>query len=250
MMKDLFRLYSDRLWTGESLSGWTILVVGEQGLGDVIQFVRYVPLLVERGARVVLVVHPILKSLLNSSLDASVVVTGLDELPPLFDVFCSLLSLPRVFGTTLHSIPAAVPYLRPPPALVEVWRERLGTAGIKIGLVWRGNPSQTNDHNRSAGATRFLDLVAAFVGQVTFVSLQKDPPAEEWAMMAPFVRDVNADLKTFADTAAIIANLDLVIAVDTSVAHLAGAMGKPLWVLLTFAPSSRYMLERTDNPWY
>ena len=220
------RGFAQPLWLGDgAVEGKTILLHSEQGLGDTIQFGRYVPLLVARGARVILQVdEPLLQ--LMSGVDGVSLCISTAEVPPDFDLHCPLLSLPLVFGTRLESIPSAVPYLRV-PAHTKDWEARLGPKGRpRIGLVWSGNPRHENDLNRSTSLdvmSRLFDVAA------TFVSLQKDVrTGDEAALNARSdLLDLGGSLETFSDTAALISHLDLVISVDTSVAHLAGALRPP-----------------------
>ena len=174
-----------------------------------------------------------------------------EPLPP-FDVDCPLLSLPGVIHTTLDTIPATVPYLKSDPHLVEAWRSRLTQkqSRLKVGIVWAGNPNHIRDYDRSLPLSAFAPLAEA--KGVRFFSLQKGAPAAQ-ANAPPAgmeLIDYTAELFDFADTAALISNLDLVIAADTAVAHLAGALGKPIWLLLPFAAEWRWMLDRPDSPWY
>jgi tetratricopeptide (TPR) repeat protein len=244
------------IWTGDDPAGRTILVHAEQGFGDTIHFARYVPLLARgRGARVIVECQPALHRLLQSLDGVHAVVVRGQPLPP-FDAGTMLLSLPAIFGTTLESIPNRVPYLSAPADVAARWRERLAhdRAGLKVGLAWAGNPKQANDHNRSmpfAGLARGL----AGVFGVSFYSLQRGDAAAAQVRRDHLPHgmtwtDPSADLHDFAETAGLIAQLDLVIAVDTSVAHLAGALGKPVWTLLTLAPDWRWLLARDDSPWY
>jgi hypothetical protein len=161
-----------------------------------------------------------------------------------------MLSLPRAFGTDLATIPAQVPYLFADPVAAAAWRERIGPQGLRIGLVWGGWSGHNRNHRRSLGLASLAPL--ASVKGLRFVSLQKGPPAEELAAgRVPLdILDIAPELDDLADTAAAIAALDLVISVDTSVAHLAGAVGKPVWILLPYAPDFRWLLEREDSPWY
>jgi len=239
-------------WTGDDLHGRTILLHAEQGLGDAIQFCRYVPRVVERGGRVLLAVQHSLKRLMSGLEGVASVLVDNDPLPP-FDVHCPLLSLPGLFGTRLETVPAEVPYLATEPAAVQAFRERLGKDNndtLKIGLVWAGNPRLRNDLNRSVPLELFRPLVE--VPGTRFFSLQKDKRAGDEELLASLgaITDLGPDLSDFADTAAAIDALDLVISVDTSVAHLAGALGKPVWLLLPFAPDWRWLLAREDSPWY
>jgi tetratricopeptide (TPR) repeat protein len=241
--------FAQPLWLGETpLDGKTILVHADLGFGDTIHFARYIPLLAARGARVVARVQKPLRTLIGGMSSVALCMTRDDRLPD-FDVHCPLSSLPLAFGTTLESIPASTPYLSA-PALPPVWHERLG-AGDKprIGLVWSGNASHVNDRNRSVAAQLLRPLLDC---DVTFVSLQTEMRAEDepalrgqgnLAIAGQFFSD-------FSETAAVVAALDLVISVDTSVAHLAGALGKQVWILLPFVPDWRWLIDREDSPWY
>jgi hypothetical protein len=239
------------LWSGEqSLSHRTLLLYGEQGLGDIIQFCRYVPMVAGRAGRVVLEVPSALKALLGHFAGEVEVIAAGEARPP-FDLHCSLLSLPRVFATTIATMPADVPYLSVPDASLEKWRARLPNSGLRrIGIVWAGNPKHKNDRNRSIPLREMLPLLAQ--PDATFFSLQKDLRAEDADVLRsePSLVQLAEGMDSFADTAAIISLLDLVISVDTSVVHLAGALGKPVWVLLPRAPDWRWMLDRDDSPWY
>jgi tetratricopeptide (TPR) repeat protein len=238
-------------WSGEQdLAGKVILLQGEQGLGDVIQFCRYAPLVAKRAAKVILAVPPSLKSLVGSACRAADIV-GFGEPRPDFDIYCPLLSLPFAFQTEIATIPADVPYLSVEGAQREKWQRRLPrSATARIGVCWAGNPQHRNDRHRSIGLRRLLPLLDATTAQ--FFSLQKELHAEDRELLRGNPRLVQLDerVKDMADTAAIISQLDLVISVDTSIAHLAGALGKPVWVLLPFAPDWRWLLDRSDSPWY
>lgn len=236
-------------WRGEPLDGATILLLAEQGLGDTLQFVRYVPLVAARGGRVVLEVPPELRALLDGTPGAAMVVTAGDPLPA-FEWHCPLLSLPLAFGTDLATVLADIPYLAADPARRAAWEARLPQASLKIGLVWAGRPEHKRDRWRSLTLEMLAPLGA--VPGAAFVSLQKGPAAQQARTPPPGLAldDPTADLVDFADTAALVAALDLVIAVDTSVAHLAGALGKPVWVLLPEMPDWRWLLGRADSPWY
>jgi tetratricopeptide (TPR) repeat protein len=238
------------LWLGEQdVAGRTVLLHAEQGYGDTIQFCRYAPLLAERGARVVLEVQPGLKSLLSGLAGVQQVVARGERLPD-FDFHCPLLSLPLAFGTTLQTIPARVPYLAATPGLVQSWRARLGANAPRIGLAWSGNPKHLKDRNRSIAASRLTRLLET---GATFVSLQKElrDDDRQWLAAHPEVHHFGDELGDFADTAALISLLDVVITVDSAVAHLAGAMGKPVWILVrAFGADWRWLLQRDDSPWY
>ncbi len=237
------------LWQGENLDGKTILLQDEQGFGDTIQCLRYVPAVARRGGQVLLRVERTLVRIAASLPGNAVIVPPGAKVPP-FDVWCPLLSLPRIFATDVDSIPGAVPFLRPRSALVQRWRQRLQhSAGLKVGLVWAGNPNHLNDCRRSVDLQRLAPLLA--VPGVSFISLQVgERAADLTALPSGAVTDLSQQLKDFAETAAAIENLDLVIAVDTAVAHLAGALGRPVWVMLPFSPDWRWLLDREDSPWY
>jgi tetratricopeptide (TPR) repeat protein len=233
---------------GEPMAGKTVLVWAEQGLGDTIQFSRYAPLLAAQGARVVLQVQPPLPPLLKRL--EGVDVIGTDQTPPPFDRHVPLMSLPLAFGTRLESIPLPAA-LAPEPAKVEAWSQRLGpTARKRIGLVWSGAPGHRNDRHRSLPLER---LLAALPPGFDYVSLQKEVrPADQAVLDArPEVRHFGAQLHDFADTAALVSLMDAVITVDTSLAHLAGALGKDTRLLLArIGQDWRWMTGRDDSPWY
>ena len=245
------RIYPQPLWLGEApLAGKTMLLHHEQGFGDTIQFARYAPLLAKLGARVILEVQPPLKSLLVA-IGAGVEVIGNGEAIPAFDLHCPLLSLPLALRTELATIPADVPYLRAPAERIEQWSDRLPPrSGLRVGLVWSGNATHKDDHNRSIALARLAPLFD--VAGVQFVSLQKDVREADAQTIAaePRLADIGRQFGDFGDTAAAVTLMDLVISVDTSVAHLAGALGKPVWVLLPLCPDWRWLIDRDDNPWY
>lgn len=235
-------------WRGEDIAGKTVLVHAEQGLGDVLQFCRYVPLIAARGARVVLEAHRPLRRLLATLTGVDIIVTS-DEPKPPFDVHCPMLSLPLAFGTTVETIPAEVPYLAPDPASVAAWRAKLGPRERpRAGVVWAGRSDNQNDTNRSMPVevlTPWLDT------GVELHCLQKEiaAPDRAWAA-ARGVRFHDGDLADFADTAALATTMDVVVSVCTSGAHLAGALGLPVWVALSFAADWRWLMDRADSPWY
>ena len=244
------RNYAQPRWQGEALSGRTILLHSEQGLGDTLQFLRYVPLVAQQGARVILCVQPPLKNLLTPFPGVDRVQTSSESLPP-FDFYCSLLSLPLLFKTELHSIPATVPYVAPPSEKTALWRTKLAASkGLKVGIVSSGNPKHKNDHNRSLPLSVFAPLTALTGGPLYVVQKELKPSDAATIAGSDTFIDLSPELADFTDTAAIIANLDLVISVDTSVVHLAGALGKPIWTLLPYAPDWRWLLARSDSPWY
>ena len=237
-------------WRGEPIRGARIYVYAEQGLGDTLHFLRYIPVLVELGAEVVLEVQPFLHALVRDNYPAVRVVTK-GERPEEVDWHCPLLSLAGVFRTDLSNLPAAVPYLHAGTEKKGIWSRRLGGDELRVGMVWTGNPEHTRDRMRSIPITQFGRLTE--VKAATFFSLQKGLTAERWGEVAAATRgvtDLGWALEDFTDTAAIVANLDLVITVDTSVAHLVGALGKPVWILLPHAPDWRWLKDRTDSPWY
>ena len=245
------RAFAQPLWLGhEPLQEKIILLHAEQGLGDTVQFVRYAPLVARLGARVVLEVQPPLAALLSGIEGVSEVV-GRGEPLPDFDVHCPLLSLPLAFGTELDTIPATIPYIAAPAVGVAKWRDRLGeTTSPRIGIAWAGSRSNRNDHNRSMALGPLAQAMQ--IPGIELVSIQKEISAEERELLRACsqIRHVGDGLEDFADTAAVMSTLDLVISVDTSIAHLAGAMARPLWLLVPFAPDFRWMLEREDSPWY
>jgi tetratricopeptide (TPR) repeat protein len=238
------------VWAGQDLQGRTILLRSEQGFGDVIQFIRYAPAVKALGATVLLMVRSGLERLLQSCAGIDRIVSRTEPLPP-FDFHIPLMSLPHVFGTELDTVPANVPYLRAEDGLVTRWRDRLGPPkGRRVGIVWAGSPAHPNDALRSI-ALRLLAPVLQTPG-VEFVSLQKGPQTAEADAIAPYVALLNLgpELEDFADTAAVMAELDLVICVDTSVAHLAGALGVRTWLLLPFPAEFRWFGEGVTNVWY
>lgn len=236
-------------WDGGDLRGQTILLHGEQGLGDSIQFIRYAHLVKEKGGTVLLACCPPLARLFEC-------VDGIDRIysaggVPAHDFHASLMSLPKIFGTNLESIPAIVPYLHKDNTLVNIWQDRLaGCSGFRVGITWRGNPNHKNDHNRSITIAQIAQYLT--VPGLSVISLQKDAKDEELAVLRDLDSffDAGSLVSDFADTGAIMANLDLVITVDTSICHLAGALAVPVWTLIPFAPDWRWMLKRIDSPWY
>lgn len=248
------RDFTQAEWSGQDIAGKRLLLHAEQGFGDTIQFARYAELAAGRGAHVILEVQALLKPLLGGLFGVEVVAAGRDQLPP-FDLHCPLLSLPHVFATPPATIPGGVPYIVAPADRIAAWAPRLpaegGRAGeLRVGLAWSGHRDNARDHERSIPFARLAPLLS--VPNIRFVSLQKDiraTDADDFGRCGNLV-DLRAELHDFADTAAVIAQLDLVITVDTAVAHLAGAMGKPVWVLLPRVPDFRWLLDRTTSPWY
>ncbi len=246
----LRRTFDRPLWDGSSLEDKTILIHVDGGLGDTIQFIRYAPFLKKLGSFVVFECPATLEPLLTNvaGVDRSI-VRGV-PVPP-FDVHAPLMSLPRLFGTTLATIPGAAPYLAACPTRMVHWRQELAKIdGFKIGIAWQGNPKYGEEPYRSI-PLRYFEALAA-LPNVRLISLQKGAGSEQ--LPAPFeVIDWanRLDLDgAFTDTAAIMMNLDLVVTSDTSIAHLAGALGTPVWIVLSFVPEWRWLLERSDSPWY
>ena len=238
------------LWDGQPLQGRTILLHAEQGLGDTIQFIRYAPLVKQAGATVLVECQQPLVRLLAGCRGVDALIGRGDDLPP-YDVQAPLLSLPGIFRTSLQTIPVDVPYLFADPGLIAHWRGELGPiAGARIGIAWRGNPEHRNDRTRSL-SLRCFESLAGLPG-IRLLSLQKGAGAEQLQEARDHfpVTDLGSRLEDFMDTAAVLANLDLVIACDTAVAHLAGALGAAVWVALPFVPDWRWLLDRSDSPWY
>ena len=243
---------SKPMWLGkDAIEGKTILVHADEGLGDTIQFVRYVPMVAALGARVVLAVQDPALALLSSFPGVSECIPLSGSSLPAYDLHCPICSLPLAFGTRLETIPSATAYLPPPTdARVQAWEDHLGPrCKLRAGLVWSGNPGHGNDRNRSIPLRKFARMLDA---DATFVSLQKDPRPDDRATLQKLtgIVDLSAELTDFTETAAVISCLDLVITVDTSVAHLAAALGRPTWILLPYVPDYRWLLDRDDSPWY
>lgn len=238
--------FADQPWRGDaSVAGRTLLLHAEQGLGDTIQFVRYAKLLRARGARVVLQVQAPLMKLLRELGDE---IVAQDAPLPAYDLRCPLLSLPLAFGTDLASIPADIPYLHAEPARVAAWRQRLGPrTRRRVGVAWSGSPDHPDDALRSIPAAVLLPRLAACDVELHVVQKEIRDSDTEAAGLA---RNHAEALTDFAETAALLAALDLVISVDTSVAHLAGALGLPTWILVQSSADFRWLRDRSDSPWY
>lgn len=243
-----------REWKGEDLAGKTLFVFGEQGYGDNIQFLRYLPILAEQGARVIFCSDWRMKEL-TASLSPRVEWYGGQGAPlPAYDYFAALLSLPCHLKTGLETIPATVPYLtvskERQKALTTVIEEAAPGPGLRVGLVWSGRPTHGNDAERSLAPEELAPLLA--VEGVRFFSLQQSPRDGHLERLAKLgtVHDLSPHLADFADTGAALQTLDLLISVDTAVAHLAGALNRPAWVMITRQPDWRWLLEREDSPWY
>lgn len=249
--RHLRRPFTQPVWQGEPLHGRTILLHVEQGLGDAMQFVRYAPPVAARGGRVVLQAYAQVTPLMRTLPGVAQVITE-DEAPPPFDVHCPLMSLPLVFDTDLDSIPATVPYLTVPADRQAAWRRRLGPAGgFRVGVAWSGNPRHRDDAWRSVPLAVFKTLLAERP-DVEFHVCQSPVRPDDAAVLAamPHVRNHAGLLQDFGDTGALLSLMDLVITVDTSVAHAAGALGRPVWLLLAQLADWRWLLERADSPWY
>jgi Tfp pilus assembly protein PilF len=242
------RSFSQPLWDGSDIRGRTILLHAEEGFGDTIQFIRYAPLVAERGAKVIVESQEELTSLLRNIKGVWHVLSRGGDLPH-FDFHCPLMSLPRIFKTTLDNIPVNIPYLFADRMLIQEFHDKIRNDGaeLRVGLVWSGGGLP---FKKSCSIEIFSPL--ADLPGITFYSLQKGAPAEQ-AKNPPkgmMLTDYTNEFSDFSVTAAFIENLDLIITVDTAIAHLAGALGKPVWVLLPFVPDWRWMLKREDSPWY
>jgi len=248
--------FDEPSWDGEPFAGKRLLVHYEQGLGDNLQFVRYLPMVKQLGGTVIFETPGSMYGLLRTLDGIDELVEASPERPPdvEFDSYTSLMDLPGIFGTTLETIPANVPYIHADPAKVERWRGRLSGPRFKVGIVWGGRPTGPNEvlslQYRSCGLEHFAAL--ADVDAVALYGLQKGPPAVQVDQLPEriTVSNLGEEFDDFADTAAAVENLDLIVSIDTSVAHLAGAMGKPVWVLLKSDADWRWLLDREDNPWY
>jgi tetratricopeptide (TPR) repeat protein len=249
-MRGWERNFSQPLWLGDGdIENRTILIHAEQGLGDTLMACRYAPILASLGARVIAEVQPSLKSLLENLDGISQLVAKGEPIPP-FDVHCPIMSLPLAFKTTLQTIPAKVPYLTVSENVIKKWRAKLTGSDIKVGIAWAGNPNHVQDLDRSIPLKNLLPILG--VRGTRYFSLQKDFRHGEKQILdinSQIVR-LDPEINDFQDTAAIMMSLDLVISCDTSIVHLAGALGKPAWVLLPFNPDWRWLLDRSDSPWY
>jgi hypothetical protein len=248
--RSIVRHFPQPVWDGSfSIAGKTLLLHAEQGLGDTLQFVRYVELVQEFGAHIVLEVQAPLVPLLDGLFSVEALIKQGDPLTP-FDCHCPLMSLPLAFQTKLTSVPNAVPYLNPSPEKQLFWAEKLEpTSQLRVGLVWSGDPRHQNDKHRSIP---LADLLAALPPNFGYFSLQSEIRDADRQALDDCDRLVHfgSELKDFSDTAALCAQMDVVVCVDTSVAHLSGALGKPTFLLLPYNPDWRWLLERTDSSWY
>lgn len=238
-------------WDGTPFPGKTLLVWQEQGIGDALQFVRFLPEVKARGGRVLLRCAPGLQRLFKELPGVDLLCHRWSQVGNTgFDIHVPLLSLPRLFGTRLESIPSAVPYLKPEAELIARWRNRIRRDTFNVGVVWSGNPAQSDNHRRSCPLADLLPFMR--IPGIQLYSLQKGDAALELGNPPTGLRilEFTKELTDFAETAALIRNLDLVITVDTAVAHLAGALGHPVWTLLRYNHCWRYLLDREDSPWY
>jgi Tfp pilus assembly protein PilF len=244
------RSFAQPLWRGdEDVTDRTVFLHSEQGFGDTIQFCRYGRLLAKRGAKVVMAVQDPLYPLIER-MSPDIQIIKKDEVPGAFDYHCPLMSLPLAFGTTADSIPSQPAYIFADQQRIGTWDARMPPkTKTRIGIVWSGNPNHKNDRNRSIDLS---DLAPLFSADAQWISLQKElrPGEADLLWRSPHIARYGEELEDFSDTAALIDRLDLVIAVDTSVAHLAGAMGKPVWILLPFNSDWRWLTGREDSPWY
>ena len=241
-------------WNGEDFRDKALLVYAEQGIGDAIHFSRYIPMVQNRGGRVVLMCDPSLHAIFRASFEVNDLIDKSEAMQKLetteFDIQIPLMSVPGIFGTTLETIPADVPYLRASRQKQALWREHVDSGQCNVGLVWAGNPTQNDDRHRSCALSDLEPL--ALVDGVTLYSLQVGHGSEQLAGSKDDLNvvDYTVELRDFDDTAALISVMDLVITVDTAVAHLAGALGKPVWTMLWVGHCWRYLLNREDSPWY
>ena len=243
------RNYPQPKWKDQNIADKRVLLYAEQGLGDTLLMVRYLPMVLERGPeKVILECQGALVALFTRSFPRVQIVRSTETLPE-FDLHAALFDMPLIFKTTLETVPAPIPYLVPDPEKVAAWHARLG-ATSKVGLVWAGSASNPGDRDRSMPLSAMAPL--ATVSGVRFISLQKGPPSEQLANPPAGlnIEDYTADISNFDDTAALIECLDLVIAVDTSVAHLSGGLGKPTWIPLPYSWFWLYLEKRHDTPWY
>jgi tetratricopeptide (TPR) repeat protein len=236
-------------WDGSISTNSRLLLYAEQGLGDAIQFVRYIPLVMKRCSSIVLAVHIELTALFRQAFPG-IAVQSFDQFLPEYDAHCSLLSLPRLMGTGLDNIPSHVSYLKSKPEQTAVWKEKFQDAGglINVGIVWRGNPKHKRDRHRSVSLKAFERFTS--MKRMRLYSLQKDAEHEELHRFQGQLIDYTENFTDFISTAACLEHMDIVVSVDTSVAHLAGALGKPVWLLLPKIPDWRWLLHREDSPWY
>ena len=241
------RNFDQPVWDGAALDGRTILLHAEQGFGDTLQFARYAKVAADRGGRVIFECPPPLARLMKTAAGVDEVIANGQPLPT-FDCHAALLSMPGIVGTTIETVPADVPYLSAEPDLASAWTERLKDApGLKVGIVWSGTAEKRGNPSRACPLSAFEPLFRQ--PDISLFSLQKDPPDEDLPLPGGLT-DLAGDLNDFTDTAAAILALDLIVSIDTAVAHLAGALARPAWVMLSTAGDWRWSMERADSPWY
>lgn len=236
-------------WRGEDIAGRCLLVWNEQGFGDALLYARYLPILARQGADVHFMCESPLARLMSESFKDTVTVHTFDAAPPVADLHASIMSLPHLLRTTIENIPADVPYLKADAVRTDAWRTKLSAAAGGrpcVGLVWAGNPGQAHDYSRSMSPETIAPLLD--VDGVQFVNLLVGPRGDAWRDTRLF--DPRENVGDFADSAALMTALDLIISVDSAPAHLAGALARPLWIALAFDPDSRYFVGRDDSPWY
>ncbi|HSC60132.1 MAG TPA: tetratricopeptide repeat-containing glycosyltransferase family protein [Rhizomicrobium sp.] len=241
------------LWDGKPMPNGTLMLIGDQGFGDTIQFCRYIPMAAERCPRILMAASKEMQPIVMQQKGITEYYDRWEQMPA-FDAYCSLSGLPKLFGTDLNNIPAPVPYVKADPAKAEHWRKKLDALTPpgyrRMGLVWAGRPTHGNDFNRSTSLRQLAPLMAQ--PNIAFVSLQKGDGQNQigsYFGTAPLI-NFGAEIEDFTDTMGILDNLDRLVTVDTGVAHLAGAMGRPVSILVPFAPDWRWLLSRSDTPWY
>ncbi|MBT3355618.1 MAG: hypothetical protein HN402_11940 [Candidatus Scalindua sp.] len=245
------RKFNKPQWDGSPLNGKTILIHAEQGFGDTIQFIRYLPMVQAQGGNVVFECHKSLIRLLRNYEGIDKLIERVPKPDIEFDTQLPILSLPGIFDTTADSIPSDTPYITSDQGLSQLFSLRFGTDyNFKIGIAWAGNSDNKKNHIRSCALADFNPLLD--IQGISFYSIQKGPASVEADSTLREMKIINLSnqIKDFADTAAVVSNLDLIISVDTAVVHLAGALGKPVWNLIHFAPDWRWLLNRDDSPWY
>jgi FKBP-type peptidyl-prolyl cis-trans isomerase 2/TolA-binding protein len=239
------------IWNGEPIHGKKLLIITEQGLGDALQFLRYIPLIYKKGVKIIFTCSEELIPLIKNHEEISEIIPR-NSIVPEFDYYCSLLSLPLIFNTTINNIPQNIPYINATKKSIKYWHNKLSNNQnkMKIGIVWAGNPKHKMDKKRSIPLKTYYPLFD--LKGVAFYSLQKGKGSEQVDDESKKMGliDLTNEINDFSDTAGFIMNLDLVITVDTAVAHLAGALGRPVWVLIPYIPDWRWMLNREDSPWY
>ncbi len=239
-------------WDGSDFRDKTIYIHDEQGYGDTLNFIRYLPMVKERGGTVLFETSRALLPLLENfpGVDQFIIRNSLEEPLPDYQIYSPLASLPGIFGTDINTIPLITPHRYSDPRKVAFWKKRIGPDGYRIGIAWSGNPSQVSNRRRACSPDFFVTL--ADIPGIRLFSLQKGTPAGQLKNAGPGnkIDDLSDEIEDFSDTAAIIENLDLIISVDTSIPHLAGVMGMPVWILLAYSPDWRWLTERKDSPWY